>query len=283
MRKVVLVTGASSGIGETIADRFAAGGWQVFGTDPGNAAAAARDRVRGLVLDVTDDASVALAVAAVGREAGRIDALINNAGVALAGPLEEISAAQAMALFDVNLFGIMRVTNAVLPLMRAQRSGRIVNMSSLAGLLPAPYLGIYSASKHALEGYSEALAGELGGFGVSVALVEPGFVRTGLGRAAATGENPLAAYDAIRQRALAGLRRAVEDGNPPAAVADAVWRAATARRPRMRYPVGTGARSVRLLRALLPRGLLQWNMRRQLHIESFKPLAILFRRGRDPT
>jgi NAD(P)-dependent dehydrogenase (short-subunit alcohol dehydrogenase family) len=282
MIQVVLVTGASSGIGRAIAQRFAERGWRVFGTDPLDAAAAASGTVRGLVLDVRDDASVADAVATALGEAGRIDVLVNNAGLAVVGPLEEISVEQAIAQFDVNLFGVLRVTNAVLPVMRRQGAGRIVNVGSLAGLLPLPYMGIYSASKHALEGYSGALASEVGGFGIRVALVEPGFIRTAIDRAAITGVRRLDAYDAIRDRALSGIVRAVAEGNDPGLAADAVWRAATARRPRMRYPVGRGAALAGLLRAVLPHAVLAWNARRSLHVESFKPLKIL-RRRRSPS
>jgi len=280
MSRVVLVTGASSGIGRAIAQTFAARSASVFGTDPRDAAAAASGAVGGLVLDVRDDASVADAVAAVLHAAGRIDVLVNNAGLAVVGPLEEISVEQAGAQFDVNLFGVMRMSNAVLPVMRRQGAGRIINMGSLAGLVPVPYLGIYSASKHALEGYSEALAGEVRQFGIGVSLIEPGFIRTALDSAAVAGTRRLPAYDGVRERALSGLRRAIAEGDDVARVADAAWRAATAARPRLRYPVGRGAALAGLLRALLPQAVLAWNVRRQIHLESFKPLAML--RGRGP-
>jgi len=280
MSQVVLVTGASSGIGRATAQRFSARGARVFGTDPHDAAAAANDAVRGLVLDVRHDASVADAVAVVLREAGRIDVLVNNAGLAVVGPLEEISLEQAGAQFDVNLFGAMRMINAVLPVMRRQGAGRIINMGSLAGLMAVPYLGIYSASKHALEGYSEALAGEVREFGIRVALIEPGFIRTALDSSAVVGSRRLPAYDGVRERALSGLRRAIAEGDDVARVVDAAWRAATAARPRMRYPVGRGAALAGLLRSVLPHPVLAWSVRRRIHLESFKPLAML--RGRRP-
>jgi NAD(P)-dependent dehydrogenase (short-subunit alcohol dehydrogenase family) len=268
MTQVLLVTGASSGIGRAVAQAFAVRGWRVFGTDPRDAAAASGASVRGLVLDVCDHASAADAIAAVLREAGRIDVLVNNAGIAAIGPLEEMSAEQARAVFDVNLFGAMRVTNAVLRAMRERSAGRIINMSSLSAVLPSPYLGVYAASKHALEGYSEALASEVGQFGIRVSLVEPGFVRTAIGSGAIDGSGRIADYDAVRGRAQSGIRRAVAEGG------DAVWRAATAQHPRLRYPVGRGAAFVRLLRPL-PHSVLAWHMRRQIHLESFKPLALL--------
>jgi NAD(P)-dependent dehydrogenase (short-subunit alcohol dehydrogenase family) len=278
MSRVVLVTGASSGIGRAIAQTFSTRGSLVFGTDPHDAAAAAGEAIRGLVLDVRDDTSVADAVAAVLRAAGRIDVLVNNAGLAVVGPLEEISVEQAHAQLDVNLFGVMRMTNAILPVMRRQGAGRIVNMGSLAGLVPVPYLGIYSASKHALEGYSEALAGEVRQFGIRVALIEPGFIRTALDSAAVAGTKRLPMYDGVRERALSGLRRAIAEGGDVTRVADAAWRAATAVRPRLRYPVGRRAALAGLLHAVLPHAVLAWNVRRQIHLESFKPLAML--RGR---
>ena len=131
-----------------------------------------------LTCDVTDDASVAKLVDEVLTKAGRIDLLVNNAGIGLLGGAEESSIAQAHALFDVNVFGVLRVTNAVLPAMRRQGKGRIINMSSILGLIPAPYNALYASTKHAIEGYSELLDHELRAFGIRVVLVEPGVTRT---------------------------------------------------------------------------------------------------------
>ncbi len=266
VNQVVLITGASSGIGQATARLFAERKWTVFGTDLSDAAAAATDQVRGLVLDVRSDASVAAAVAQVLDEAGRIDVLVNNAGYAMLAPLEEISAARASAQFEVNFFGIIRMVNAVLPAMRARGAGRIVNIGSVAGLVPVPYGGIYCASKHAVEGYSRSLDLEVRQFGIRVTVVEPNFMRTGLGRNAIEGDRHIEAYDAGRDCTAAGFRDAVTEGGSPAIVAETVWRAATARRPRARYPVGAGATTAALLRDILPRWYLERRVRSGLHL-----------------
>jgi short-subunit dehydrogenase len=167
---VALVTGASSGIGQATAKALARAGYSVFGTSR-KAVAEGSDGIKMLICDVTDDASVAKMVAEVLKQAGRIDLLVNNAGIGLLGGAEESSTAQARALFDVNVFGITRVTNAVLPTMRSQRKGRIVNLSSILGLIPSPHNALYASTKHAVEGYSESLDHELRTFGIRVVVV----------------------------------------------------------------------------------------------------------------
>ncbi|TIS73184.1 MAG: SDR family NAD(P)-dependent oxidoreductase, partial [Mesorhizobium sp.] len=167
---VALVTGASSGIGRATAAALRNAGFRVFGTSR-RAISEQSDGVTMLTGDVTDDASVSKLVEEVLAETGRIDLLVNNAGIGLLGGAEESSTAQAQALFDVNVFGVIRMTNAVLPTMRRQRSGRIVNLSSVLGLIPAPYSALYASTKHAIEGYSESLDHELRSFGIRVVLV----------------------------------------------------------------------------------------------------------------
>src|SRR5438128_727356 len=174
---VALVTGAAAGIGQATAIALQNVGYRVFGTSRRPAAERGYG-VSMLTCDVTDDASVAKLVDEVLTKAGRIDLLVNNAGVGLLGGAEESSIAQAQALFDVNLFGVLRVTNAVLPAMRRQGKGRIVNLSSVLGFIPAPYSALYSSTKHAVEGYSESLDHELRPFGIRVVLVEPAYART---------------------------------------------------------------------------------------------------------
>lgn len=178
--KVVVVTGVSSGIGRAAAIKFVAQGCRVFGTvrDVANTRP-----IAGVVLvemDVRDEASVERGVQAIIAQAARIDVLVNSAGVTLLGAAEETSIAEAQALFDTNLFGLLRTIKAALPYMRAQGSGRIVNVSSVLGFLPAPYMALYAASKHAVEGLSETLDHEVRQFGVRVALVEPSFTKTNL-------------------------------------------------------------------------------------------------------
>lgn len=177
---VVLITGVSSGIGRAAAMKFVQQGCRVFGTVRNIAKAQAIAGVELIEMDIRDEASIERGVQIIIERAKRIDALVNSAGVTLLGAAEETSIAEAQALFDTNLFGILRVTKAVLPQMRKQRSGRIVNVSSVLGFLPAPFMALYSASKHAVEGFSETLDHEVREFGIRVALVEPSFTKTNL-------------------------------------------------------------------------------------------------------
>ncbi|TIU13967.1 MAG: SDR family NAD(P)-dependent oxidoreductase, partial [Mesorhizobium sp.] len=194
---VALVTGASTGIGHATAKALQNAGFRVFGTSR-RAVAERSDGVTMLTCDVTDDASVAKLVDDVLAEAGRIDLLVNNAGVGLLGGAEESSTVQAQALFDVNVFGVLRVTNAVLPTMRRQGTGRIVNLSSVLGLIPAPYSALYASTKHAIEGYSESLDHELRPLGIRVVLVEPAYTRTSFEENLARPDQLLEIYDAAR-------------------------------------------------------------------------------------
>src|SRR5215831_16453840 len=176
-RRVALVTGASSGIGEATDARLAAAGFRVFGGSR-NGSADRGAAVEHLVLDVRDDASVRDCIGHVRRAAGRLDVLVNNAGYLCAGAVEEVPAAEAQAQFETNYFGVARMTAAVLPGMRERRAGHIITISSLVGLAAVPFWGHYSASKFAVGGLMEALRHEVRLFGISVALVEPGMIRT---------------------------------------------------------------------------------------------------------
>ena len=178
--KVVVVTGVSSGIGRVAAMKFTDQGCRVFGTVRNTAKAQAIPGVALIEMDVRDEASIGRGVQTIIAQAKRIDVLVNSAGVTLLGATEETSIAEAQTLFDINLFGLLRVIKAVLPHMREQRSGRIVNVSSVLGFLPAPYMALYSASKHAVEGLSETLDHEVRQFGIRVTLVEPSFTKTNL-------------------------------------------------------------------------------------------------------
>ncbi len=178
--KVVLVTGVSSGIGQESARYLLERGMQIFGTVRNVNATSAPPGIHLVQMDVTDAESVHEAVQLVLTQAGRIDALVNNAGYVLSGALEETSIAEAQEQFDTNFFGILRVIQAVLPTMRQQQAGRIVNISSVLGFLPAPYMGIYGASKFAVEGYTETLDHEVRHFGIRALLVEPPYINTPL-------------------------------------------------------------------------------------------------------
>jgi len=263
-RRVVLVTGASSGIGAAIARRLTADGYQVFGTG--------RKVVRGVVdgttmlpLDVTSDASVRECVEAVLGAAGRIDVLINNAGYLLAGAIEEVTIEQARAEFETNFFGVVRMVRAVLPSMRIQRSGQIVNMSSLAGTVPAPFWGFYNASKFAVEGYGETLRYELKPFGIAVSMIEPGAIKTPF--YSLPSATPMPEYAPWRERALATMKKFEDNAPGPDAVAQVVSQVVRSQRPRLHNPVTREGRLLPLLRRFLPAAVFEFATRRVFHLD----------------
>src|SRR6201995_2596428 len=239
---VVLITGTSSGIGQAIASAFAANGFEVFGTSRNPQRTEPIAGVELLPLDVTDPESVAAAVATVIQRAGRIDILVNNAGVGVFGAAEESSIDQAQELFDTNFFGLIRLTREVLPHLRAQGSGRIINVGSVLGFLPAPYGALYAASKHAVEGYSESLDHETREFGVRVSVVEPGYTSTAFEANATDVDSPVDSYGPTREHVKKVLAQSVQSGDAPEVVARVVLRAATDRAPKPRYPAGPLAR-----------------------------------------
>lgn len=267
--KVVLVTGVSSGIGKAIAGLLSRSGFGVFGTTRGNAdPKKAPEEVELVRLDVRDGDSVRSCVRTVLDRAGRIDALVNNAGYTLISSLEETSIEEAKQLFETNFFGVLRMTQAVLPFMRGQRSGRIVNVGSVVGIVPAPYQGIYCASKHALEGYSESLDHEVRQFGIRVSTIEPSFTRTNIAQNSQVAGSLLEAYAGGRNRVLKATQENIAKGGTPQGVAEVVLKAVTSQAPRSRYPVGREAKFVTRLRKFGPSGLFDWGLRRQFQLDA---------------
>lgn len=262
---VALVTGASSGIGRAMAKALNEAGFRVFGASR-RAVEECSDGITMLTCDVTDDASVAKLVDEVLANAGRIDLLVNNAGIGLLGGAEESSIGQAQALFDVNLFGVLRVTNTVLPAMRRQANGRIINMSSVLGLIPAPYSALYSSTKHALEGYSESLDHELRAFGIRVVLVEPACTSASFEDDLPAPDRLLHVYDLPRAGAQAMLREVMQTGDAPEVAAKTVVKAATAEVPRRRYAVGKRARQIIYLRRFASEATFDRSLRRQMQL-----------------
>ena len=257
---VALITGCSSGFGLLSALHFARAGEAVVAAvrdlsdgEPLSAARAAEGlELQVLALDVTDATSVERAVGQALEWHGRIDVLVNNAGHGLSGAVEETTDADARALFDTNLFGPLRLLRAVLPGMRAQRSGVVVQVSSIAGRVSAPFAGVYSATKFALEAVSESLHYELRPFGIRVAIIEPGTYATGFrrNRRAAGLSGDASPYSAVRQRwevAAAGLPGRDQPGEP-ALVAAALYDAATRSDHPLRRLVGTDAELIAALR-----------------------------------
>jgi NAD(P)-dependent dehydrogenase (short-subunit alcohol dehydrogenase family) len=268
---VVLVTGVSSGIGRAVASAFAAKGFEVFGTSRNPQTTEPVAGVELVQLDVTDDASVAAAVSTVVQRAGRIDILVNNAGLGVFGAAEETSIAQAQQLFDTNFFGLVRLTREVLPYLRAQRSGRIINISSVLGFLPSPYGSLYAASKHAVEGYSESLDHETREFGVRVSVVEPGYTNTSFEANATDADSPLDSYEAVREHVKQVITEELHRGDDPAVVARVVVKAATSRTPKLRYPAGPLARRLALLKKYAPAGLLDNGIRKANKLTTATP------------
>jgi NAD(P)-dependent dehydrogenase (short-subunit alcohol dehydrogenase family) len=266
--KIALVTGASSGIGEATAERLAKADYKVYGTSRRGAQAGQRS-FEMLSLDVTSDESVEAAVGEVMRRDGRIDLLVNNAGfgVAPAGA-EESSIDQARSIFETNFFGLVRMTRAVVPHMRRQGSGRIINIGSVLGFLPMPYGALYAATKHAVEGYSESLDHELRTRGIRVSVIEPAYTKTPFD---ANFMEPDAKLDEYRE-ARAGVNKRVNEvmatAEQPGVVADTVLEAASAARPKVRYAAGKLANRLRFLRRFAPAGLVDAGIRKDLRLDA---------------
>lgn len=264
--KVALVTGASSGIGEATALQLAEAGYTVYGTSRrgGNADGLPFGM---LALDVTSDASVEAAVRTLVQREGHIDLLINNAGFGVApAAAEESSLAQAQMIFDTNFFGMVRMVRAVVPHMRNHGSGRIINIGSVLGFLPMPYMALYSATKHAVAGYSESLDHELRTLGIRVSVVEPAYVNTSFEANLMQPDAPLPLYRDIRASVEKRVKEVLEGADGPAVVAAMVLKAAAAHRPRLRYAPGMASR-VRLLRRFAPASVLDAGVRKDLRLQ----------------
>jgi NAD(P)-dependent dehydrogenase (short-subunit alcohol dehydrogenase family) len=261
--RAVLITGCSSGIGEATALRLVRSGWTVYATArrPERLEGLERAGCHTLALDVTDEGSMRAAVERVEREEGAVGALVNNAGYSLSGVLETVTMEEVRRQFETNVFGLLRLTQLVLPGMRRQGWGRVVNVGSMGGRLTFPGGGVYHATKHALEALSDALRFEVRGFGVDVVLIRPGLIRTEFSQTAVggmTGVDEAGPYRelnrAIRRNTVEGYEKGplARLGGEPDDVARVVERALKARRPRTRYAVTASARVLLAQRALVP-------------------------------
>ena len=259
MNKTALVTGASSGIGEETARTLHKLGYTVY------AAARRTDRLKqltnvgihALTMDVTDDESMTSGIEKIIAETGRIDVLVNNAGYGSYGAIEDVTLDEARRQFEVNVFGLGRLTQLVLPHMRAQRSGTIINISSMGGRLTTPLGGWYHATKYAVEALSDALRMETAPFGIDVVVIEPGGIRTEWSGIAADHLEETAEGSAYASqiKAVANSMRSESTNkrqSPPSVIADTVEKIVTARKPRTRYVVGFAAKPLVTLRRLLP-------------------------------
>ncbi|WP_295685835.1 oxidoreductase [uncultured Nevskia sp.] len=258
VKKVALVTGASSGIGEATARKLLDAGYRVYAgarrvarMQPLAAAGATL-----LELDVTDDASMLAAMATIERETGRLDALVNNAGYGSYGSLEDVPLEEGRRQFEVNVFGLARLTQLALPMMRAQGSGRIVNVTSIGGKIGEPFGSWYHATKFAVEGMSDSLRMELHPFGIDVIVIEPGAIKTewnGIAREGLLKYSGDSDYR-VGARQHANLLLSGYEGNlssAPAVVAATIVKSILAAQPKTRYAAGGGARTVLCLRSLL--------------------------------
>ncbi|MFN8098604.1 MAG: oxidoreductase [Dermatophilaceae bacterium] len=256
---IALVTGASSGIGEATARRLADDGFVVYG------AARRIDRLEPLAaygivplaMDVTDEASMTAGIDRILSERGRIDVLVNNAGYGSYGALEDVPLEEARRQFEVNVFGAARLMQLVLPHLRAQRSGTIINVTSMGGKIYTPLGGWYHATKFALEALSDCLRLEVAPFGVDVVVIEPGGIRTEWGAIAADGLRATSGAGAYADQAEAVAATLGGEGNSrfasdPSVIARAISKAASAGRPRTRYAVGFGAKPLIGLHTALP-------------------------------
>lgn len=265
---IALVTGASSGIGEATAQRLATAGYKVYGTSR-RVAQAKEQPFAMLSLDVTSDRSVETAVDELIRREGRIDLLVNNAGFGVApGGAEESSVQQAQAIFDTNFFGIVRMTRAVVPHMRQQGNGRIINIGSVLGFLPMPYGALYAATKHAVAGYSESLDHELRTRGIRVSVIEPAYTKTQFDANFLQPDSKLAEYREIRAALDKTLKSVMATADAPDVVADVVLEAASAAHPKLRYSAGGLANRLRLLRRFAPASVLDTGIRKDLRLDA---------------
>ena len=250
-KKVELVTGASSGIGRCIAERLASEGHIVYGASRSHSELSAG--VKSMVMDVTIESSIEQGLSTIVQEQGRLDVVVNNAGLGMIGPIESISDAEAKMIFETNVFGILNVCRKVSPLLRQRGSGYILNITSIAGLLGLPFRGIYSASKFAVEGLSESLSQELRPYGIHVCIIEPGDFRTGINTSRKVPRHVAEPYRALTASTLAQVNAEVNRASTPEPVAECVLRIINNPQPKLRYKVATFTQRLSIfLKRLLP-------------------------------
>lgn len=264
---VALVTGASSGIGAATAEHLAKAGYKVYGTSR-RANATSNGLFEMLPLDVTDEGSVEALISEVIHRSGRIDLLVNNAGVGVSpAGAEESSLEQAQAIFDTNFFGIVRMSRAILPYMRQQQSGRIINIGSVLGFLPMPYMALYSATKHAVAGYSESLDHELRTMNIRVSVIEPAYINTPFDTHLMKPDSPMDVYRKICGLIEKRVKQVLVSADGPAVVAKMVVKAAQAKYPNIHYTPEL-AKRLQLLRRFSPARVLEAGVRKDLGLEA---------------
>lgn len=236
-KQVILITGASTGIGLSIAETLRSAGYEVFGTSRKGSIPGKEYSFKMIKLDITDEESVKSAVNEVIEKAGRIDVLVNNAGIAFKwAAVEECSTDLAKTIFETNFFGVHRMTRAVLPHMREQRHGKIINISSMGGIMPIPYGALYCSSKHALEGYTESLDYEVKKFGIHVSTIDPHIIKTGMANSNSPADEEMAVYDSIKGKVSERmLKQSLENSDEPEVIAKEVLKVIKTENPKSRY------------------------------------------------
>jgi len=266
-KKIVLITGVSSGIGQATARLLAQRDFTVLGTSRNPLSVETMSGIEVLPLDVCSDEAVEACLNMLLKKTGRLDILINNAGYVLRGAIEEPTLEEVKAQFETNLFGVVRMVKSVLPIMRRQGSGQIINISSGMGLVPSPFAGYYSASKFAMEGYTEALRHEVKPFNVQVSLVEPGFINTNVWHNVKEAVNRISDYDPWRQRVLEVRHQFEEKALEPTVVAEVILRIIESKSPRLRNTVGRDVARLFWMRRFLPEVMFEKGVRRTLHLD----------------
>jgi short-subunit dehydrogenase len=266
--KIAIVTGASSGIGAATAELLANSGYTVYGTSR-KGARGNQGAYKMIALDVNSEQSIEAALNEIIKKEGKIDLVVNNAGFGIApGGAEESSIEQTKMMFDTNFFGIVRMTRAVVPYMRKQGEGRIINIGSILGLIAAPYMATYAATKHAVEGFSESLDHELRTRGIRVSVVEPGYTNTQFEANAPEVDAKLDEYNIARKALSKITKAAIAAGDDPKVVAKVVLKAANAKNPKLRYAAGQLASRLSLLRRFAPAALVDMGIRKELKLDS---------------
>lgn len=258
--KIVLITGASSGFGYETASHLSELGYKVYGTS--RSRPHKNINFKYLPIDVTSIPSIENGVKHIVSQEGRIDILINNAGFILSGSIEETDIDEAKSVMETNFFGVVSVTNMVLPIMRHQGGGQIINISSAAGVLAIPNLGFYSASKFALEGYSETLSLETSKFNIKVSVVEPAIFKTNIGRSKLMAKKKIKEYDSMRRSVKMALKRAYDNGGEPKHLAKLVSKIINDKQPKLRYRIGPNSLLVAFLRKFMPDQVNSWAMKK---------------------
>ena len=266
MTRTVLITGASTGLGKATAEHFHTAGWNVVATMRSPDESRNGERLLVTRLDVTEPGSVEEALRRAHDRFGDIDVVVNNAGYGLVGTFESMGEGQIKRQFDTNVFGLMRVTRAVMPRMRERKAGTIINVSSMGGRLTFPFYSVYHGTKWAVDGFSESLAYEAEPLGIRVKIIEPGAIRTDFYERSVdfTHDTKLGEYNAIVEKGMAKMNAAGAKGAPPEAVAEVIYGAATDGKDRLRYVVGSDAKQLLLVRRLLGHRLFMRIVKAQL-------------------